>query len=155
MDHELSLTEFEVSENTALVCVDHEQYQKLITQQLVDLKYNVHMGLYEEDVLLKLRTYSYEVIVVYENFKGTTLDTNPILQKLIVEPSAQRREQFVVLLSHHYVTNDSLSAFVHSVNRIVNISDVENFKHVLRRGMTEHRQMYHFFQSTLKTVQAM
>jgi len=155
MDQEFDSTAFEVSENTALVCVDHEQYQKLITQQLADLKYKVHVGLYEDDVLLKLRTYSYEVIVVYENFKGTTIDTNPILQKLIVEPSAQRREQFVVLLSHRYVTNDSLSAFVHSVNRIVNIADLENFKHVLRRGMTEHRQMYHFFQSTLKTVQAM
>jgi hypothetical protein len=155
MDLELNSTEFDTSENTALVCVDHEPYQKLVTPQLVDLKYKVHVGLYEDDVLLKLRTYSYEVIVVYENFKGTTLDTNPILQKLIVEPSAQRREQFVVLLSHQYVTNDSLSAFVHSVNRIVNISDLENFKHVLRRGMTEHRQMYHFFQSTLKTVQAM
>jgi len=155
MDQEFDSTAFEVSENTALVCVDHEQYQKLITQQLADLKYKVHVGLYEDDVLLKLRTYSYEVIVVYENFKGTTIDTNPILQKLIVEPAAQRREQFVVLLSHRYVTNDSLSAFVHSVNRIVNIADLENFKHVLRRGMTEHRQMYHFFQSTLKTVQAM
>ena len=155
MDQELSLTEFEVSENTALVCVDQEQYQKLITPQLVDLKYKVHVGLYEDDVLLKLRTYSYEVIVVYENFKGTTLDTNPILQKLVREPATQRREQFVVLLSHRYATNDSLSAFVHSVDRMVNIADLPNFKTVLRRGMTEYRQMYHFFQSTLKTVQTM
>ena len=155
MDLEPDSTAFEVSENTALVCVDHEQYQKLITPQLVDLKYKVHVGLYEDDVVLKLRTYSYEVIVVYENFKGTTLDSNPILQKLVVEPPAQRREQFVVLLSHRYATNDSLSAFVHSVDRIVNIADLANFNHVLRRGMTEHRQMYHFFHSTLKTVQAM
>ena len=155
MDLESDPTAFEVSENTALVCVDHEQYQKLITPQLVDLKYKVHVVLYEDDVVLKLRTYSYEVIVVYENFKGTTLDSNPILQKLVVEPPAQRREQFVVLLSHRYATNDSLSAFVHSVDRIVNIADLANFNHVLRRGMTEHRQMYHFFQSTLKTVQAM
>ena len=145
---------FEVSENTALVCVDHEQYQKLISPQLADLKYKVHVGLYEEDVLLKLRTYSYEVIVVYENFKGTTLDNNPILQRLVEEPAAQRREHFVVLLSHRYATNDSLSAFVHSVDRIVNIVDLANFKPVFRRGMTEHREMYHFFQTTLKTVQA-
>jgi len=155
MDLEPNSTAFEGSENTALLCVDHEQYQKLITPQLVDLKYNVHMGLYEEDVLLKLRTYSYEVIVVYENFKGTTLDNNPILQQLIGEPAAQRREHFVVLLSHRYATNDSLSAFVHSVDRIVNIADLANFKAVLRRGMTEHREKYHFFQSTLKTVQAL
>jgi len=30
----------------------------------------------EEDVLLKLKTYNYDVIVVYENFKGATLQTN-------------------------------------------------------------------------------
>jgi len=145
---------FEGSENTALLAVDHDQYQKVMTPQLGDLKYKVHVGLYEEDVLLKLRTYSYEVIVVYENFKGTTLDTNPILQRLICEPAAQRREHFVVLLSHRYATNDSLSAFVHSVDRIVNVADLANFKPVLRRGLTEHREMYHFFESTLKTVQA-
>lgn len=145
---------FEVSENTALLCLDHEQYQRVITPQLADLKYKVHVGLYEEDIFLKLRTYSYEVIVVYENFKGTTLDTNPILQKLITEPAAQRREHFVVLLSHRYPTNDSLAAFVHSIDRIVNIADLANFKAVLRRGLTEHREMYHFFQSALKTVQA-
>lgn len=155
MDLEPDLMAFEGSENTALVCVDHEQYQKLVTPQLVDLKYKVHLGLYEDDVHLKLRTYSYEVIVVYENFKGTTLDNNPILQRLVSEPATQRREQFVVLLSHRYATNDSLSAFVHSVDRIVNIADLPNFKHVLRRGMTEHRQMYHFFQATLKTLQSM
>jgi hypothetical protein len=149
-----STSAFEAGESTALLAVDHDQYQKLLTPQLVDLKYKVHVGLYEEDVLLKLRTYSYEVIVVYENFRGTTLDANPILQRLITEPAAQRREQFVVLLSHRYATNDSLSAFVHSLDRIVNVADLANFKPVLRRGLTEHREMYHFFESTLKTVQA-
>ena len=146
---------FDVAESTALVCVDHEQYQKMVVPQLTDLKYKVHLGLYEEDVVLKLRTYSYDIIVVYENFKGSTLATNPILQKLVSETAGQRREHFVVLLSHRFPTNDSLAAFVHSVDRIVNIADLPNFKPVLRRGMTEHREMYHFFQSTLKTVQTM
>ena len=155
MEKENDLQLFEAAESTALVCLDHEQYQKLIVPQLTDLKYKVHVGLYEEDVLLKLRTYSYDVIVVYETFKGSTLATNPILQKLVNEPAAQRREHFVVLLSHRFPTNDSLSAFVHSVDRIVNIADLANFKTVLRRGTTEHRERYHFFQATLKTVQTM
>src|SRR5213596_4208921 len=91
---------FEAGESTALVCLDHEQYQKVIVPQLADLKYKVHVGLYEDDILLKLRTYSYDVIVVYENFKGSTLATNPILQRLVSEAASQRREHFVVLLSH-------------------------------------------------------
>src|SRR6201982_1554148 len=91
---------FDTGESTALVCLDHEQYQKVIMPQLTDLKYKTHVGLYEDDVLLKLRTYSYDVIVVYENFKGSTLATNPVLQRLVAESAAQRREQFVILLSH-------------------------------------------------------
>jgi hypothetical protein len=155
MENENDVQLFETGDSTALVCLDHEQYQKMVVPQLTDLKYKMHVGLYEDDVLLKLRTYSYDVIVVYENFKGSTLATNPVLQRLVAESAAQRREQFVVLLSHTLTTNDSLAAFIHSVDRIVNIADLANFKAVLRRGMTEHREMYHFFQSTLKTVQTM
>jgi hypothetical protein len=155
VENENDLQLFDAGDSTALVCLDHEQYQKVVVPQLAELKYKVHVGLYEEDILLKLRTYSYDVVVVYENFKGSTLATNPILQKLVGELASQRREHFVVLLSHLFPTNDSLAAFVHSVDRIVNIADLANFKAVLRRGITEHREMYHFFQSTLKTVQAM
>src|SRR5881392_210575 len=118
MEQENDLQLFDAGDSTALVCLDHEQYQKIVVPQLTDLKYKVHVGLYEEDVLLKLRTYSYDVVVVYENFKGSTLATNPILQTLVVEPAARRREQFVVLISHLFATNDSMAAFVHSVDRI-------------------------------------
>ena len=55
---------FDLGDNTALVCVDHQQYQKLVVPQLIDMTYKVHLGLFEEDVLLKLKTYSYNVIIV-------------------------------------------------------------------------------------------
>src|SRR5438046_8468826 len=121
MEQKDDLQLFEAGESTALVCLDHEQYQKVVVPQLADLKYKVHVGLYEDDILLKLRTYSYDVIVVYENFKGSTLATNPVLQRLVVESAAQRREQFVVLLSHLFTINDSMAAFVQRVDRIVHI----------------------------------
>ena len=64
---------FDLGDNTALVCVDHQQYQKMIVPQLIDMTYKVHLGLFEEDVLLKLKTYSYNVVIVYENFKGANV----------------------------------------------------------------------------------
>ena len=66
----------------------------------------------------------------------------------------QRREHFVVLLSTRFATNDAMSAFVHSVDQIINISDLANFKPVLRRGVAQYRELYHAFQETLKSVQA-
>jgi len=148
-------TFFDLGDNTALVCVDHQQYQKVIVPQLIDMTYKVHLGLYEEDVVLKLKTYNYDVVVVYENFKGSTLQTNPILAELIQRPDTQRRQHFVVLISHRFATNDAMSAFVHSVDQVINITDLANLKPVVRRGVTQHRELYNAFNEMLKSVQSL
>jgi hypothetical protein len=154
MSQDLDTSFFDTGDNTALVCIDHQQYQKLVVPQLIDMSYKVHLGLFEEDVLLKLKTYSYNVVIVYENFKGSTVQTNPILRDMIKRPGTQRREHFLVLLSTRFATNDAMSAFVQSVDQIINISDLANFKPVLRRGVAQYRELYHSFHETLKSVQA-
>ena len=146
---------FDLGDNTALVCVDHQQYQKMVVPQLIDMTYKVHLGLFEEDVLLKLKTYSYNVVVVYENFKGSTPQNNPILRAMIKRPGAERRQHFLVLISHRFPTNDAMSAFVHSVDQVINITDLANLKPVLRRGVTQHRELYSSFNEMLKSVQAL
>src|ERR1700747_1114673 len=148
-------TYFDVGDNTALVFIDHQQYQKVVVPQLIDMTYKVHLGLFEEDVLLKLKTYNYDVVVVYENFKGSTLQTNPILAALGRRPHTQRRQHFVVLLSQRMPTNDAMSAFVHSVDQIINITDLANFKPVLRRGVTQHRELYSSYNEMPKSVQSL
>ncbi len=154
MQNEPDTSFFDAGDNTALVCIDHQQYQKLVVPQLIDMTYKVHLGLFEEDVLLKLRTYSYNVVIVYENFKGSTLSTNPILRDMSKRPDAQRRDHFVVLLTNRIATNDAMTAFVHSVDQVINISDLANFKPVLRRGVAQYRELYQSFKDTMKAVQA-
>src|SRR5205807_6266029 len=97
MDQESDPSFADLGDNTALVCVDHQQYQKIIVPQLIDMTYKVHLGLFEEDVVLKLKTYNYDVIVIYENFKGSKIETNPILHEIVTLPDARRREHFVAL----------------------------------------------------------
>ncbi len=145
---------FDVNDNTALVCIDHQQYQKLVVPQLIDLNYKVHLGLFEEDVLLKLKTYNYNVVIIYENFKGSKAENNPILAEMMKQPGAQRRQHFVVLLSHRLITNDAMAAFVQSVDQIVNVADLANLKPVLRRGVAQHRELYQAYHETLKATQA-
>src|SRR5438309_11723046 len=155
MDQQADSSFIDVGDNTALVCVDQQQYQKVVVPQLIDMTYKVHLGLFEEDVLLKLKTYNYDVVVIYENFKGSTLQTNPILREMIKRPEAQRRQHFVVLLSHRFATNDAMSAFVHSVDQVINITDLANLKPVLRRAVTQHRELYNAFNEMLKSVQSL
>lgn len=153
MEHENSF--FDIGDKTALVGVDHPQYQKLIVPQLIDLHYKVHLGLFEEDVLLKLATYNYNVIVIYENFKGGDGGHNPILAAMMKRAGSLRREHFVILLSHSCATNDAMSAFVQSVDQIINISDLANFKPVVRRGVAQHRDLYIPLEEALKAVQGL
>jgi hypothetical protein len=155
METETETPFVDLSDNTALVCIDHQQYQKIVVPQLIDLTYKVHLGLFEEDVILKLGTYNYNVVVVYENFKNTTLETNPILREIRCQPDTQRREHFVVLLTHRLATNDAMAAFVQSVDLVVNIADLANFKPVIRRGVAQHRELYHAFNDMVKSVQSL
>src|SRR3954465_3359034 len=95
---------FDLGDNTALVCVDHQQYQKMVVPQLIDMTYKVHLGLFVEDVLLKLKTYSYNVGFVSESFKGSTPKNNPILNAMVRRPGPEGRQHFLVLLSHQFPT---------------------------------------------------
>ena len=146
---------FDLGDSTALVCVDHQQYQKIVVPQLIDINYKVHLGLFAEDVILKLKTYIYNVVIIYENIKGSTLQTNPILAEMANRPGANRRDFFVVLLSHRFATNDAMTAFVHSVDQIINVSDLANFKPVLRRSVAQHRELYQPFQETIQASQSL
>src|SRR6266446_2099835 len=154
MEQETDASFVDLGDNTALVCIDHQQYQKILVPQLIDMTYKVHLGLFEDDVVLKLQTYAYDVVVIYENFKNSNLQNNILLREMWKRPNARRREHFVVLLSHKFATNDAMSAFVQSVDQIVNVADLANFKPVLRRGVAQHRELYHSFHETLKAVQA-
>ena len=145
----------DIGDNTALVCIDHQQYQKIVVPQLIDLNYKVHLGLFEEDVTLKLKTYTYDVVVIYENFKGSKAETNPILREMVRIPGARRRKHFVMLVSHKFASNDAMSAFVNSVDQIINVADLANFKPVLRRGVSQHRELYHSFNDMFKSVQSL
>ncbi len=150
-DHDV----FDLGDSTALVCIDRQPYQKLIASQLADLHYKIHLGLFEEDVLLKLATYQYDVVVVAENFKGCSLEENSILREMVRRPGGARRRHFVVLLSQRFATNDAMSAFVQSVDQIINLGEVANFKPVLRRAVSQHGDLYRPFLETLKAVQAL
>ncbi|MFL6585033.1 MAG: hypothetical protein ACJ8KU_11015 [Chthoniobacterales bacterium] len=146
---------FDLGDSTALVCIDQQQFQKLVVPQLIDMNYKVHLGLFEEDVLLKLKTYSYDVVLVHETFKGSKLETNPVLREVVSRSGTQRREHFVVLLSQRFPTNDAMSAFVQSVDQIINTSDLANLKPVLRRGVAQYRELYGPYHETVKAAQAM
>ncbi len=142
---------FEPGDLTALVCVDNAEHQGVVLEQLTGLDYKIHVGLFNDDVELKLKTHPYDVIVLNETFGGVPAAINPTVLSAITLPIDQRRRQFLVLLGDDYVTNDEMMGFIRSVDLVVNPGDLANLKPVLRRAVTRHKEFYHIFVDVLKT----
>ncbi len=139
---------------TALICIGASSAQRTVSTQLVELNYKVHLGLFEEDISLKLATYSYNVVVVEESFGRCKPAENPIVREITRRSGAARRAHLVVLLSRDVPTNDASSAFARSVDLVVNLEDLPNLKPILRRAVSEHAELYTPFLDAIRQAQA-
>lgn len=133
---------FEPGDSTALVCVDVPEVQRLIVENLTEIDYKIHTGLFLEDILLKLQSHTYNVVIVGEHFNASNIETNPILDASKALPSGQRRLQMFVLVGSGVHTDSEMEAWSASVDLVVNLSDVPNLKHVVRRAVTRRTAFY-------------
>lgn len=143
---------FEPGDLTALVCIEQPDVLQLVVDQLSSLDYKLHVGLFAEDISMKIKTHPYDVIIIAENLQGMTLSTNSVLYEAVYIPSAQRRTQFLVLVGPNMMTNDEMMSFIFSVDLVFNESDLSNLKPVLRRGVARHKEFYQVFLDVSKTA---
>jgi hypothetical protein len=137
---------------TALICVDDTTIQKIVSDKLSGMGYSISVGLFVEDIALKLRAQAYEVVVIHENFNQADLEANQALAETRRIPLAQRRAQFVVLVGPTMVTNNEMQAFEHSVDLVFGVSDLENLAPVLRRALAKHEEFYLPFNECLRAT---
>jgi CheY-like chemotaxis protein len=145
---------FEPGDQTALVSIDVPEAQRLVVEQLSALGYKLHTGLFTEDILLKMRTHVYDVVLISEHFNGTDIETNPILAEATRFACQQRRKQVVVLIGSSLNTDDESEAFQYSVDLAVNLTDIVNLRPVLRRAVLRKQEFYVPFNDTMKAVGA-
>ena len=140
---------FEPDDKTALVCLDVPEMQRLALDQLDELGYKIHTGLFLDDSVLKLRAHPYQVVIVSELFDGQTLQNHAILNEAAAAPAAQRRRQLYVMIGAHFRTSDELQAFAHSVDLVIGLADLQNLKPVLRRAAARQTEFYAMFHDIL------
>ena len=99
-------------------------------------------------------THGYDVVVIYETFAGSVAEGNPVLLETTRIPSSQRRNQVVVLVGPNMITNSELQAFQYSVDLVVSVSDLQNFRPVLRRGVARHQEFYRKFSECMRMAGA-
>ncbi len=151
-EYETRFDIFEPGDLTALVCIDQPEYQHQIVEQLGSMDYKIHVGLFAEDISLKLKTHVYDVVVIDEHFGGCHLGNNQVLCEAINLPPGQRRNQFLVLIGTSVMTNDEMMAFIYSVDLCFNVNDLNNLKPVVRRGVARQKEFFHVFIEQVKVA---
>ena len=146
---------FEPSDLTLLVCHDVPEVRDIIVAQFSEMNYKIHTGLYPDDILLKMRTHQYDVIVLSANFNAVPFETCPIYLAATGVPPSQRRRQFIVLIGPQFATGDEMQSFAASVDLVIGLPDVVTLRPVFRRTSQRHRELYAPFQEAEKAAAAL
>jgi len=154
LDSGARLDVFEPGDLTALVCHDVPEVQRLVVEQLGELAYKIHTGLYADDTLLKMRTHVYDAVVLSAHFSAESYEKNPIYLAATAVPPAQRRRQFITLVGSQFSTGDAMQAFAASVDLVIGLADVINLRPVFRRNVLRHQEIYGPFHTATKTLAA-
>ena len=134
----------------SLVCADAADRQASVKSVLQDLGYTVQVAGSAADAIERMRKSTYEVIVLDEEFQGSTEHDNAVLKALQTMPMSIRRYIFLALLGRRVRTLDNLMAFARSANLVVNINDLSQLKAILARGIADNDRFYRVYREVLR-----
>ena len=135
---------------TAMVCEPDPALRKPIVESLELMEYQITVAETAREALKRMRYHVYDVVVVDENFDTDNPETNGVLIYLEGVGMATRRNTFVAMISNRHRTMDNMTAFLKSVNLIINSKNIEDTGKILSRGLTEYLAFYRVFRDKLK-----
>src|SRR5688572_10974200 len=140
---------FELGDKTALICADLLTTES-VRAALKSLGYKSHSAETSETAIDRLRYTAYDVVVIHENFAGSSLRSNAMLSYLATLPMAQRRNSFVCLIGDSLRTFDAMQAFAESVHIVVHPMDLPNFAAILRKSIAEFELLYKVYKDAIE-----
>lgn len=137
---------------TALICDDNAETQSAINSALTELKYKIDISTSITDTFEKVRFNQYDVVVLNENFVGSSPENNEVLKFFQNMPMASRRHIFLALIGQNLKTLDNMTAFSKSVNVVINKSDIPNLTNILKKSIDDNEQFYKVYKETLRKL---
>lgn len=142
---------FEVGDKTSLLCADPNT-TAAAKAAIRELGYKFHTAEAPELAIDRLRYTQYDMIILHENFAGSSLRSNAVLNYLAWLPMAQRRNSFVCLIGPSFKTLDAMQAFAQSVHLVMNPGDLPNLTAILKKGLAEFELLYRAYKDTLAAL---
>ena len=142
---------FELGDKTSLICADSATTES-VKATLRELGFKFHTAETPELAVERMRYQNYDCVVVHENFAGSSLRSNAILNYLSPLPMAQRRYSYVCLVGPSFKTLDAMQAFQQSVHLVLNPSDLPNLGPILKKGLAEFEQLYRAYKDIVASM---
>ena len=135
---------------TALVCEPNALLRKPITEALEVMEYQITVAETSREALKRMRYHVYDLVVLDEDFDTDNPEANGVLIYLERLSMAVRRNMFIAMISSRHRTMDNMTAFLKSVNLIINSKNIDDIGKILSRGITEYLSFYRVFRDKFK-----
>src|SRR2546428_6717002 len=139
---------FKLGDKTSLICADANTVEAA-KATLRELGFKSHIAETPEVAVERIRYTTYDCIMVHENFAGSSLRANAVLNHLATLPMAQRRYSFACLIGPSFKTLDAMQAFTHSVHVVVNPLDLPNLAAILKKSLAEFDLLYKVYRDVV------
>jgi PleD family two-component response regulator len=127
----------------ALICLDTASHRDECASIVPSLGINtVHVISNQTQALAYLSQVAYNLVILDATFDGSTPEANPILACIHELSMQQRRHMFVMLCTPDTEATDTMTAYSHSINLIINHAEVLTCRRVLEQHLTEHKRLY-------------
>jgi len=152
--------DFEDDEEEIEIYDEHDQIalildrknDELWTTALTELDYKLQRAKSPEHAIHKLRFNQYHVVAIHEKFGDTTLETSPLYEFIRDMPMDTRRKTFVALVGEGFKTLDNMEALAHSVNLVINQSDLDQLETVLKKSIGDNDTFYKVYRETMNAL---
>ena len=142
---------FELGDNTSLICGDSSTTEAA-KETLRELGFKFHTAETPELAIERMRYTNYDCIILHENFAGSSLRSNAVLNFLAALPMSHRRYWFVCLVGPSFKTLDAMQAFAQSVHLVLNPVDLPNLTAILKKSLVENELLYRAYKDILTTM---
>jgi hypothetical protein len=142
---------FELGDKTSLICGDSFTTETA-KETLRELGFKFHTAETPELAIERMRYTNYDCIIIHENFAGSSLRSNAVLNFLSALPMAQRRYWFVCLVGPSFKTLDAMQAFAQSVHLVLNPVDLPNLTAILKKSLAENDLLYRSYKDIMATM---
>ena len=133
----------------ALLCVP-EDNRDAVARALTENGYQVFVAEDARQAVERMRENQLDVVVLDSRFDPVEQGAVFVTREVNILRPAQRRRLFFVLVSPSLRTMDAHAAFLHNVNAIINVNELEDLPELIEHRLREYNELYKEFNSAIK-----